>query len=220
MGIAMTEIDAFSLTTVPVQQFANGEPIEKRHGLCVEARPAALSHHELARRDREGRQDGRARNAGPSGMLRCLFNVRVGTFGKQQWDITIRDDTGCPHWLINPGGGRAIDVVALPIPMTGNEPAMDMYPINTLLSKTANQHRNGRVCPRISIRCRSPRVPCMEARQHHVRAGSCSHDYRILLDRHRLPSRHVGGLLSFSRTGPTISSLVAYAPSTTGPLRI
>ncbi len=28
-----------------------------------------------------------------------------------------------------------VDVVAIPIPMTGNEPVMNMYPINTLLSK-------------------------------------------------------------------------------------
>ena len=131
----MTEIDAFSLTTVPVQQFANGKPMKSATAFVWKQGPQhylITNWHVVTGRDaRTGELETPVRPE----MLRCLFNVRVGTFGKQQWDITIRDDTGCPHWLINPGGGRAIDVVALPIPMTGNEPAMDMYPINTLLSK-------------------------------------------------------------------------------------
>src|SRR6185312_6899952 len=64
--------------------------------------------------------------------LRGLFNVRVGDFGKQEWTIPIRDDDGKPLWLVYPGRGRAIDVVVLPIGMTGNEPMTELYPINSL----------------------------------------------------------------------------------------
>lgn len=45
-----------------------------------------------------------------------------------QWDIRIRDDDHKPIWLIRPAMERSVDVVAIPIPMTGNEPVMDMYP--------------------------------------------------------------------------------------------
>jgi hypothetical protein len=66
--------------------------------------------------------------------LRALFNVRVGEFGKQQYDIKIRDDSGRPLWLIYPGRDRRIDVVALPLPMSDDDPVMTMCPINTLTS--------------------------------------------------------------------------------------
>ncbi len=67
--------------------------------------------------------------------LRALFNTRIGDFAKQQYDIRIRDGENRPHWLIYPGRGRGIDVVAIPLPMDGTEPVMNMYPINALLSE-------------------------------------------------------------------------------------
>jgi hypothetical protein len=127
----MTEIDAFSLTTVPVEQLANGTPMRSATAFVWKHGPQHYWHVVSGRNAYSGSLEA---PAAPD-TLRCLFNIRAGTFGKQQWDIRIRDDDHKPIWLIRPGMQRSVDVVAIPIPMTGNEPVMDMYPINTLLSK-------------------------------------------------------------------------------------
>lgn len=131
----MTEIDAFSLTTVPVEQLANGTPMNSATAFVWKHGPQhylITNWHVVSGRNA---YTGQQETPATPDMLRCLFNVRVGDFGKQQWDIRIRDDNHKPLWLIRPGIARSVDVVAIPIPMTGNEPVMDMYPINTLLSK-------------------------------------------------------------------------------------
>jgi len=128
----MTNVDAYSLATVPVQQVANNTPMNsatafiwkrnKQHYLIT-------NWHVISGRD--ARTDELVVPARPD-ILRALFNIRVGEFGKQQCDIRIRDDAGKPLWLVYPGRGRGVDVAVLPIPMTGEEPIMHMYPINTL----------------------------------------------------------------------------------------
>jgi transcriptional regulator with XRE-family HTH domain len=131
----MAEIDAFSLTTVPIQQFANGQPMKSATGFVWkegEQHYLVTNWHVVTGKNAAtGKLETHAR----SDMLRALFNVRVGDFGKQQYDITIRDENHDPLWLIYPGQGRAVDVVVIPLPMTGTEPVMDMYPINALLSR-------------------------------------------------------------------------------------
>jgi hypothetical protein len=146
----------------------------------MEARPPALPRHQLARRDRvtnwhvvTGRNAYTNKLETPAApdMLRCLFNIRIGDFGKQQWDIRIRDDDHKPLWLIRPGMGRSVDVVAIPIPMTGNEPVMNMYPINTLLSKSLKTAIGMDVfIPGLPIRERASGIPRLEAGQHCLRA--------------------------------------------------
>ncbi|MCG2625615.1 serine protease [Bradyrhizobium sp. WYCCWR 13023] len=131
----MTEVDAFSLTTVPVEQLANGTPMNNatafvwKHG----AQHYLITNWHVVT-GKNAYTNKQETPAAPD-SLRCLFNVRVGDFGKQQWDIRIRDDNHNPLWLIRPSMARSVDVVAIPIPMTGNEPVMNMYPINALLSK-------------------------------------------------------------------------------------
>ncbi len=130
----MTEIDAFSLTTVPVEQLANGTAMTSATAFVWKR---GAQHYLITNWHVVTGRNTRTRDletpAAPD-TLRCLFIVRIGDFGKQQWDIRIRDENHRPLWLIRPSM-PGVDVVAIPIPMTGNEPVMNMYPINTLLSK-------------------------------------------------------------------------------------
>jgi hypothetical protein len=61
-----------------------------------------------------------------------LFNFRTQIFEKQPVEITIRDDDDRPLWLIHVAYGWGVDVVAMPLPYTGNEPTIDLNPINML----------------------------------------------------------------------------------------
>jgi hypothetical protein len=68
-------------------------------------------------------------------MLRLQFNVQFGEFGKQQWDLGIRDDNNEPLWYAHPARQRGSDVVAIPLPISGDHPVTNMYPINDLKSE-------------------------------------------------------------------------------------
>jgi hypothetical protein len=130
----VTEIDAFSLTTVPVEQLANGTLMRSATAFVWKHGPQhylITNWHVVTGRNTRTRH---LETPAAPDTLRCLFNLRIGDFGKQQWDIRIRDQDHRPLWLIRPGMPD-VDVVAIPIPMTGNEPVMNMYPINALLSK-------------------------------------------------------------------------------------
>ena len=64
--------------------------------------------------------------------LRALFNLRHQNFGKQQYDIKIRDEAHRPLWFVHPARGHGCDVVAIPLLLTGDELMMTMHPINIL----------------------------------------------------------------------------------------
>ena len=127
----MHEIDPFSLTTVPVQQFANGQPMKRATAFVWKQGPQhylITNWHVVTGRNADtGELEAPAR----PDMLRSLFNVRIGDFGKQPLDIRIRDQDGRPLWLSYPGRGREIDVVALQLP---DDPVVTMYPINSVTS--------------------------------------------------------------------------------------
>jgi hypothetical protein len=130
----MNEIDAFSLTTLPVEQFANGQAMKSATAFIWKEREqhyVITNWHVITGRNAV---TGELESPARPDTLRALFNVRVGEFGKQRYDIKIRDDDGRPLWLIYPGRGRGIDVVALPLPMSGDDPVITMCPINTLTS--------------------------------------------------------------------------------------
>src|SRR6267378_108730 len=113
-GQPMTEVDAFSLTTVPVEQLANGTPMKSATAFVWKDGPLhyLISNWHVV--TGKNAYTGKLETPAAPDMLRCLFNLRVGTFGKQQWDIRIRDDDHKPLWLIRPGMGRSVDVVAIP----------------------------------------------------------------------------------------------------------
>jgi hypothetical protein len=114
--------------------------------------------------------------------LRALFNVRTRMLGKQQWDIRIRDEENRPLWLIYPGRGRGIDVVAIPVPMTGNEPMTDMYPINPLLSKPLRiKITDGRFHSRLPVRQHASFISPFGSGAYRIRARFGPDDHGILL---------------------------------------
>jgi hypothetical protein len=130
----MTEIDAFSLTTVPIEQLANGTPMRSATAFVWKHRAQhylITNWHVVTGRNAA---TGRLETPAQPDTLRALFNIRMGEFGKQQYDIAIRDKEHRPLWLIYPGRGRGIDVVAIPLPMDGSEPVLNMYPINSITS--------------------------------------------------------------------------------------
>ena len=103
----MDEVDAFSLTTVPVEQLANGTPMKSATALVWKHGPQhylITNWHVVTGKNA---YTGNLETPAAPDMLRCLFNIRIGTFGKQQWDIRIRDDNHKPLWLIRPGMGRS-----------------------------------------------------------------------------------------------------------------
>jgi hypothetical protein len=66
--------------------------------------------------------------------FRALFNIRSGDFGKVEIIIHVRDSGGNPLWLVHPNGAR-IDVVVLPLDVSGQMAAVDLSPINSFTSK-------------------------------------------------------------------------------------
>jgi hypothetical protein len=131
----MIEVDAFSLVTVPVQQLANGKPLNSatafvwQHGhqyyLITNWHVVTGRNHQTGVLETYVRPD----------ALHAQFNLAIGTFAKRQLDIRIRDEEGRPLWLVYPVQNHKIDVVAIPLPMRGDEFLLDMYPINSITSK-------------------------------------------------------------------------------------
>jgi hypothetical protein len=133
----MTQVDAFSLTTVPVEQLANDTPMNSatafvwKHG---EQHYLVTNWHVVTGRNTRTRE---LETPAAPDTLRCLFNMRIGDFGKQQWDIRIRDPDHKPLWLVRPDM-PGLDVVAIPLPKPNTDPVVNLYPINVLLAKPLN----------------------------------------------------------------------------------
>jgi hypothetical protein len=131
----MTEIDAFSLVTVPVRQLANEQPMKSatafvwKHG---QQHYLITNWHVVTGRNFH---TGNLETPVRPEALHAQFNLAIGTFAKRQWDIKIRDNEGHPLWLVYPDPNHRIDVVAVPLPMRGDEFLLDMYPINSIISK-------------------------------------------------------------------------------------
>jgi hypothetical protein len=131
----MTQIDPYSLTTVPIDIRANDRSLGIATGFIWKrgAQHFLITNwHVVTGRNAE---TGILETPVRPETLRLLFNVRIGTFGKQQWDINIRDADGTALWFVHPTRGRGSDIVAIPLPMKGDEPVMVMYPINLLKSE-------------------------------------------------------------------------------------
>jgi Trypsin-like peptidase domain len=131
----MTEIDPFSLTTVPIELYFNKTPLghatsfvwkhhNNRHFLIT-------NWHVVSGRDASTRQYLKS-HAGRPNKLHALFNFGGHVFGKQPVEIAIRDEEDAPQWLIHPSQGAGVDVVAIPLPYAGDEPTISLNPINTL----------------------------------------------------------------------------------------
>jgi hypothetical protein len=130
----MTKIDPFSLTTVPIDVLANGQLLGNATGFIwkeKEQHYLITNWHVVTGRNAE--TDVLEAIVRPD-TLRLLFNTRVMDFGKQPWDVKIRDENDEPLWYTHPVRGRRSDVVALPLAISANDPDVNMYPINTIRS--------------------------------------------------------------------------------------
>jgi hypothetical protein len=131
----MTKIDAYSLSTVPIEVCANGSSFAHATGFVWksgEQHYLITNWHVVTGRNA---QTGKMEAPVEPDMLRLLFNVRVQNCGKQQYDITIRDEDRRPLWLAHPVRQRGSDIVAIPLPMRGDDPIVNMHPINILKSE-------------------------------------------------------------------------------------
>lgn len=131
----MTRIDPFSLTTVPIEPCANGQPMGVATGFIWrtgEQHYLITNWHVVTGRNA---QTGLLEAPVQPDMLRVLFNLSVMNFGKQQYDVAIRAPDGKPLWFTHPARQRGSDVVAVPLLMRADDPIISMYPINTLKSE-------------------------------------------------------------------------------------
>jgi len=131
----MTQIDQFSLTTVPIEM--RFDPTSLGHATAFVWKHAdnrfflITNWHVVSGRDPQTGKNLHPQ-AGRPNWITSLFNFRAYTFGKQPFEIRIRDDEDRPLWLIHPSQGPGVDVVAIPLPFTGNEPTLNLHPINLL----------------------------------------------------------------------------------------
>lgn len=131
----MTKIDPFSLTTLPIDVSANGKVLGNATGfIWKEAEQNYLITNWHVVTGRNAQTNVLEAKVQPD-MLRLLFNTRIMDFGKQQYDIKIRDENNNPLWYTHPIRKRGSDVVAVPLPVAGNDPIVNMYPINILKSE-------------------------------------------------------------------------------------
>jgi Trypsin-like peptidase domain len=129
------EVDQFSLTTVPVELFYKQTPLGIATSFVwkhADGRYFLITNwHVVSGRDAITRKNLKAHGGRPD-RIHAYFNFQIGIFGKAEVDINIRDDHGTPRWLIHPIQGAAVDVVAIPLPYTGNETSPSLYPLNPL----------------------------------------------------------------------------------------
>src|SRR5262252_6832932 len=117
----MTTLDQFTLTTVPLEQYFGETRLGQGTGFMWLIRDRyylVTNWHVLSMRDFFTGQNLR-KDAGRPNVLRTLFNIRTGSFDKQRWDITIRDEDDRPLWLLHPA--RRVDIAVLPIPFRPKE---------------------------------------------------------------------------------------------------
>jgi hypothetical protein len=128
----MTTLDQFSLTAVPLEQYFNATRLGQGTGFIWKRREQyylVTNWHVLSMCDFFTQANLR-KDAGRPNILRTLFNIKTGSFGRQRWDINIRDHNDTPLWLVHPS--KRVDVAVLPIPDRPKELAIALYPINVL----------------------------------------------------------------------------------------
>lgn len=128
----MTQLDQFTLTTIPLEQYFDEMPLGQGTGFMWkigDRHYLVTNWHVLSMCDFFTRANLRM-DAGRPNVLRTLFNIRTGSFEKQRWDIKIRDENDRPLWLVHPS--RRVDVAVLPIPFKQEALIIALYPLNIL----------------------------------------------------------------------------------------
>jgi hypothetical protein len=131
----MTRMDAFSLTTVAVEQYANGKKLGSATAfvwLFNSKYYLVTNWHVVTGRNAQTKElelPCRPEN------LRAYFSVDPQKFWKQPVDLPLYDDALNPIWLKHPDHNRRnIDLAALPVDHIAEKAGMSIHPINTLRS--------------------------------------------------------------------------------------
>lgn len=130
----MTAIDQYSLSTVPVEQVANGNILRSATAFVWKHGPQYFlitNWHVVTGRNA---RTNKLETIVQPDTLNAHFNLQIMNFGKQTWEIRIRDADNRPLWYVHPSSGRGVDLVAIPLPITGHEPIINPYPINEMVS--------------------------------------------------------------------------------------
>ena len=131
----MTKLDPYSLTTVPVEQYANGKRLKSatafvwknndRHFLVT-------NWHVITGRDAiTGKLECPVR----PDVLRAHFNPRVPDFWKHARDLELYGSDGNQLWYAHPDfESKRVDLAVIPLDAVVDEPEIDLHPINALKS--------------------------------------------------------------------------------------
>ena len=128
----MPNIDQFTLTAIPLQQYFNDTPLGHATGFLWRLHNRlylVTIWHVFSMRDFFTETNLR-KDAGRPNILRALFQV-PGRWEKQQWDIRIRDTDDAPMWLVHPS--TRIDIAVLPFTQPPRDQVtVGLYPMNEL----------------------------------------------------------------------------------------
>jgi hypothetical protein len=126
------QIDQFSLVTVPLSLYFNEAHLSNATGfIWQEGRQNYLITNWRVTTGRNSLTGKPLQShGGRPNKIHALFNTRVQQFLKQEHFINIRDADDKPLWLAHPARGRAVDVVAIPLPYADEDPIFDLHPIN------------------------------------------------------------------------------------------
>ena len=128
----MTALDQFSLTTVPLEQHFNEQRLGHGTGFVWQTGDKyylVSNWHVFGMRDFFTGEKIDPKVLSPN-IFHTHFNIRIGSFEKQQCRIPIRDEADKPLWLIHPS--RRVDIAVLPLQHRPSEQIGTFFPINTL----------------------------------------------------------------------------------------
>jgi hypothetical protein len=125
-------IDRYSLTTVPLEQRFNEQPLGNATGFIwkLQGKFYLVTNWHVITCRRFPTKENLLKHGGRPNNFRARFNIRQQDFGKVEVSIPVRDDDGNPLWFVHPA--RNADIVVLPLPYDGNEVAFNLHPINAV----------------------------------------------------------------------------------------
>jgi Trypsin-like peptidase domain len=131
----MTKIDRFSLATVPVEQYANGQLLGSATAFVwklIDKHYLVTNWHVVTGKNAT---NGKLMLTVRPEILRAYFNSGVHDYWKVQHDIRLRDDRGDPVWYVHPHfETKRIDLAAIPLNIATGDAEIDPHPINLIKS--------------------------------------------------------------------------------------
>lgn len=134
-----TEIDLYSLSTVPVMTFFDNTALGNATAFVWRRDDQSYlvtNWHVVTGRNNET-GDNLNQQGGRPNRLQLWFNTPNMAFGKHEAYQELYLPSGKPNWLVHPVHGHAVDVVAIPLPEQPNH--LNFWPINQMKSEALQQ---------------------------------------------------------------------------------